>query len=188
MDAFTELINTTDSIQSAIFSDTLDEYLAKRLEKCLANPKSRDGAIRIRDANWDKFREKTEAAVVDALAKNPSLLESTKAIYYEYDTDNGWGGDFFFCTSYNPLSQEDDDWACDYEVSVEAPAAPELAGPELVFANGDAEDYSLFFYALVEVTRNLALVEKSLKEKFPNLPRICVAFHDQDPITRLAKD
>jgi hypothetical protein len=54
------------------------------------------------------------------------------AVYFEYDLDNGWDGNFFLCREYVPQAgveeaDEGEDWASDWIEYVAGPAQPKLA-------------------------------------------------------------
>ncbi|MBQ9370633.1 MAG: hypothetical protein IJU03_00405 [Thermoguttaceae bacterium] len=194
MDPLDLLYDTLKQIQTGIFDNTLDAVCQKHYEACQASPEFKAAADKIRAIDWSEFNRETIKLLVDAFNEPDaqSELQNVKAIYYEYDMDNGWDGYFFLCTDYNGLDTADedgyvnDDWACDYCASFEAPQLPVLPDSNLTY--DDELDNPALRYAITELTRYFVKLNADLHEAAPHLPNIYLAFHDQDPITRLVKD
>jgi uncharacterized protein YndB with AHSA1/START domain len=109
---------------------------------------------------------------------------NSKAIYFEYDLDNQWESTFFICTEYNPQEEEDEEWACDWEIDIEGPNF--LPFGELYEQSGfDEDDFAIgsTMYLVARTVVAFAQAYHALTEK-SQLP-VCIAFHDQDPIYRI---
>jgi hypothetical protein len=71
----------------------------------------------IADVDLDAYR----AQLTDGLRKAMDLasIGHSRAVYWEFDVDNGWDSAFFLCRSYSPEAAADDGWADDlYRVAV----------------------------------------------------------------------
>jgi uncharacterized protein YndB with AHSA1/START domain len=115
---------------------------------------------------------------------NANIHPAAKAIYFEYDLDNHWESTFFICNEYYPQEEEDEEWACDWEINFDGPSF--LPFSELYEMDGFDEDDSAMGSTMYLVARTvLALAraydELSVKATVP----VCIAFHDQDPIYRI---
>ena len=51
---------------------------------------------------------------------------SAKAVYFEYDLDNNWAGNFFICRDYNAREAGDEEWACKWVTEVRGVESPAL--------------------------------------------------------------
>lgn len=120
-----------------------------------------------------------------------NFFSTSKAIYFEYDLDNGWQSGFYICDKYNPLSvePENEDWACDWNGdSIDGPDFPLLSS----IYNEDRHDtfdkskrsrgITLYLIArtvatFIEVMRYMPLTNIN--------KTICIGFHDQHPIFRV---
>lgn len=109
------------------------------------------------------------------------------AIYFEYNLDNLWDGDFFICKQYIPYAKSletkyGDDWACYYETSVEGPRFEEFA--DLYDSSFDKNDQAIVIntYLMAITVASFGKIAHSYNTK--DLA-ICIAFHDQDPIMRI---
>ena len=184
-DALVILYKTIENVQVHIKNNTLDSYCDKLFGECCIDSKHSEIANRIKNADWETFRRNCVAL----LLKTWSALDesTTKAVYYEYDLDNEWCGDFFFCKKYNPIEARDDDWACEYADCCSAPAIPVI--PELCLDfEASREELLLVCYGVAMIGKQMLLIASELLKENPKFPRLCFAFHDQDPITRVFGD
>ena len=167
----------------------------------------------LQESNWDrveaKYRELAESlsdkkAVnriekID-LAEYKKLLyeglreavelaesESAHAIFFEYDMDNNWTGHFCICPEYFPETEEDDDWASEWE--------EEVAGPDLLdFARihhdhgGLGDNESQNGITLYLIARTVCTFGHCVDDLPPTHLAICIAFHDQEPIWRIKEN
>jgi hypothetical protein len=91
--------------------------------------------------------------------------------------DNQWQGTFFICNEYKPAEEEDEDWACDWEIDIEGPNF--LSFSELYEVDGFDEDDSAMGSIMYLVARTVlafahAYDELSEKSTVP----VCIAFHN----------
>ena len=121
----------------------------------------------------------------EALARAHRLR--ARAVYFEYDLDNGWDSHFFICQNYRPElppSHSDpdwDDWACDWIDEVEGPSQTELAAiyqesPEF-FETQLAQGLSLYL-----VAKTVAAFGRVSDGVDPRGIAVCLAYHDGDII------
>ncbi len=193
MDSLDLLYEVLGQIQNGIFSGTLDNVCTSLYEQHLdSSTRLKEMFDRIRRIDWQQFNEEC----VNLIIERYDTLEKTKehrpvkAIYYEYDLDNGWSGAFFFCNDYNPIRNVDDDgfidddWACDYCDDFDAPELPYLPSSGIFYDEEGSND--ALHYAIAELTRNFVAVNDYLHKVRPEIPNLFIAFHDQTPITRLS--
>jgi uncharacterized protein YndB with AHSA1/START domain len=120
-----------------------------------------------------------EQAIMNAVTE-----PNTKAIYFEYDMDNQWESSFFLCTDYDQPEEENEEWACEWEIDLKGPSF--LPFSELYELNGFDDDDFAMGSTMYLVARTVAAFaqaydELSVKSHVP----VCIAFHDQDPIYRI---
>ncbi|MDO3410577.1 hypothetical protein QWJ34_12465 [Saccharibacillus sp. CPCC 101409] len=173
MDIFSELDNMQELLFESDLEDIEDRYFHWCCEKA-----GQDQAEQIRDTDLTRYEGELQAALkkaVSAANKKPA-----KAIYFEYDMDNLWDGTFFICQEYNPLAEEDDEWACDW--------LEDLSGPDLKeFAEIYKEARFDSPTAVYLIARTAAAFTRQCRIVNFDKPS-CIAFHDQDPIMRTKKD
>ena len=108
-----------------------------------------------------------------------------QAIYFEYDLDNDWDGGFFLCGQYNPESANDEDWACDWIRDFRGPGFPEASA---VYCENHFDRTPIAKGStLYLVARTIAAFGRCVARATSPAPTICIAFHDQTPITRIAE-
>ena len=117
-------------------------------------------------------------------ALKASRKHGAAAIYFEYDLDNDWTGNFFVCPSYNPLSVGDDDWACDYISAIRTPGIYEF-GQIYKRLGGFCTTDGSTAATLYMIARTSNALSNVVGRKPPDSIAICIGFHDQDPIHRL---
>ncbi|MCF6408129.1 hypothetical protein [Pseudalkalibacillus salsuginis] len=109
---------------------------------------------------------------------------SAKAIYFEYDLDNDWDSTFFICDEYNPIEEEDDDWACDWIKDFEGPSLDCFSNIYLI--NGFDRNNKAIGATIYLIVRTVLSYAKAFEHLLISSPvPLCIAFHDQDPITRI---
>ena len=116
-------------------------------------------------------------AVVQALERR------AKAIYFEYDLDNGWNSYLSIHAKYDPEGQgDDDDWGCEYIADVLGPRFP-VAGA--LYDTSFAETPFAMGTTLYLVARTVAAYGRC-SDKYPQGDfAVCIGFHDQAPVTRI---
>lgn len=144
-----------------------------------ANPSA---AKQIASADLGYYSDRKFGAYCKALKKAQSA--HAPAIYFEYDLDNEWQSSFFICNEYAEPEAGDDDWACDFDTSVRASSIPEFAeiydSTDKFCCSPEATAITLFLIA-----RTTAALRAVVSRKLPGTVRICIGFHDQNPIHRL---
>ncbi len=110
---------------------------------------------------------------------------NAKAIYFEYDLDNDWNSNFFVCPAYKPIQAGDDDWACDY---ISASATPGIFQFAEIYAqfDGFCIDDESTSATLHMIARTADVVSSVINRKLDKSIAMCIGFHDQDPIHRIA--
>jgi len=111
------------------------------------------------------------------------------AVYFEYDLDNGWDGNFFLCREYVPQAgveeaDQGEDWASDWIEHVAGPAQPKLAA---IYAGqgGFAETPEQVGRTAFLVARTVATFGKATEGLETQGIAVCLAFHDAEPIFRI---
>jgi hypothetical protein len=111
------------------------------------------------------------------------------AVYFEYDLDNGWDGNFFLCREYVPQAgveeaDEGEDWASDWIEYVAGPAQPKLAA---IYAaqRGFSETPEQVGRTAFLVARTVAAFGRASEGLDTQGLAVCVAFHDGEPIFRI---
>ena len=109
---------------------------------------------------------------------------SAGAIYFEYDMDNNWQGNFFVCPEYQSEEEEDDDWASEWDKEVEGPDLPAFTAIYAEFG-GYEDKKSSMGVTLCLIARTVSVFGRCV-DNLPEHPfAICIGFHDQDPIWRI---
>jgi hypothetical protein len=159
-----------------------DGLEAKHRELCAVHG-GRDVADEIADIPMNGY----EAAIVKGLDAMLKENPRCRTVYFEYDMDNGWSGRFFSCLDYT--SREDagdrgDDWACEFDECVEGPSQQEF----FVFYHSgfDAGEEAVAINSYL-IARTVASFGRAAQKVDRGEKVICLAFHDQAPIMRIAE-
>lgn len=167
-------------MQERILTENCDAFEARYNNICAAA--NSEVAKRIAGTDLNYYNERQFDAYCKALKKARSA--DAIAIYYEYDIDNDWRSSFFVCKEYAPLEIGDDDWACRWIAQVRGSGISEFTevyNATDKFCNTPvATAITLFLIA-----RTTAALKKTVARKPPGTIKICIGFHDQDPIHRL---
>jgi len=142
-------------------------------------------ASRITAVDLSGFTQQLRNQFIQAVAR--AKQSETKAIYYEYDMDNDWHSVFFLCTDYTPRIEEDDDWASDWEETVDGPDSPELSSlyRENGFNDTDiATGSTLYLIARTVAALGRCVDDLQARGDLDNMP-VCIGFHDQYIVYRL---
>jgi hypothetical protein len=140
-------------------------------------------AGRIAKLGFAKFERQLDPAFAEAVAQAEEA--QAMAIYYEYDLDNRWGSIFCICQEYLPEAANDEDWACDWVGEVEGPYFDTAS--DLYRENGFDRTSKAMGSTLYLVARTVAAYGRCFDRHYSPGPAVCIAFHDQEPILRLAE-
>ena len=161
-----------------------EEIEDKWYQKC-AQLSGKEVADRIASVDMTEYGSKLEEQMRKALLV--ASKESAKAVYFEYDIDNDWDGEFFICTAYSPFvgrsedALEAEDWCCDWDTAVGGPAMPIFTQiykkHGAFFKKGEDATYYMIMRTAYAFAK---CVEKMPQTEFP----ICLGFHDQDFVWR----
>jgi hypothetical protein len=139
-------------------------------------------ARRIASTDFNYYNERQYDAYCKALKKVRTA--DARAIYFEYDIDNSWRSSFYVCKEYAELEVGDDDWACRWVSQVRGCGIPEFTEiyntTDTFCATPEATAITLYLIA-----RTTAALKATVIRKSPGTIKICIGFHDQDPIHRL---
>jgi len=125
-----------------------------------------------------------EADLRRELMRLASLPQNeTRAIYWEFEPDNGWHSAWFRCRSYQPESAGDDEWASDFRDSDVTPG-PDAPGLAAEFARGWDLDDETSARNLFLVARTVAALGRASTIWRLHLP-LCAGYHDQDVVFRV---
>ena len=107
-----------------------------------------------------------------------------KAIYFEYDLDNGWDSHFFLCQDYRRADENDEDWACEWLSAFNGPGNPTLARLYKENKSFDETPFALgsTLYLVARTVATFGSAFGTMKQPPPC--SVCMAFHDQNPIIR----
>lgn len=111
---------------------------------------------------------------------------SAQAIYFEYDIENDWKGRFLICTEYHAESEEDDDWASEWEGEVETPNLAEFAAIYREHGGYNDND-SRVATTLYLITRLVCTFGRCVDGLSRNHKAICIGFPEQDPLWRIVE-
>jgi hypothetical protein len=112
------------------------------------------------------------------------ISPTAAAVYWEFDTDNGWQSNFYECRSYRPEVDGDDDWVSDFDPStiVRGPAMPALAARLAPTWSGTVSDTARSLYL---IARTVAAFGPASAVWLASVP-LCAGFHDQSVVFRFA--
>ncbi len=111
------------------------------------------------------------------------------AVYFEYDLDNRWDGNFFLCRDYVPQAEveeadQGENWASDWIEHVAGPAQPKLAAI-YVAQGGYAETPEQVGRTAFLVARTVAAFGRATEELDTQGLGVCLAVHDAERIFRI---
>ncbi|AIW87897.1 hypothetical protein bwei_5358 [Bacillus mycoides] len=109
-----------------------------------------------------------------------------QSVYFEYDLDNNWAGQYYLCEDYYPMEEEDDDWACEWEFCIEGPELKEFS---TIYDKSDGFDTTEASHGIIIflIARTVIAYLKNVPKNELDIP-VCIGFHDQEPIFRLKRD
>ncbi|MBI1271812.1 hypothetical protein GC174_15415 [bacterium] len=175
MDIYEQIDNMRTFVKDADWAALEEEYEA--LARKLAGD---EYAQKVSNLDFSSYMEGLEEALSEAVSLAKSV--NAKAIHFEYNLDNDWESTFYVCSDYSPESEEDDDWASDYEDAISGPSFPQACA--IYQAKGFDTSEEACGVTLYLIARTLSAFGEIL-EKFPLDIAICAGFQDQDPLMRL---
>lgn len=109
-------------------------------------------------------------------------LTSARAVYWEFDPDNGWSSAFFLCNAYQPEGARDDEWAADFDQTV---PGPELKDFALLYdpsfsGTAAATARNLYLFA-----RTFAAFGTAIMPRWKLGIPLCAGYHDQANVFRV---
>ena len=175
-----EIVAELAKMQRRILTNDWDTFESDYEKICAsANP---DVARRIASTNFSYYNERQYDAYCKALKK--ARAAAARAIYHEYDIDNSWQSSFYVCQEYAEPEAGDDDWACRWTSEVRGSGLAEFTkiynGTDTFCETPEATAITLYLIA-----RTTAAFKATVMRKSPGTIKICIGFHDQDPIHRL---
>lgn len=175
MDIF-KLLNRLHKLAPKGQWDALEEHYYEKAVK-LAGQKTAD---LIRNVDVTSYSQTIETALRKTVEE--ALEENAAAILYEYDLDNEWTGQICWCSEYFPEDKaESDDWAAG-AIGNELPPFPELARYYDEDFSGSKSTSGTNAYLIARTT---AMFGRCVDKLPPLDMAVCIAFHDQDPLTRI---
>lgn len=124
-----------------------------------------------------------ELALGLAEAERSAEEHGAKAVFFEYDVNNGWDSRFFVCGGYAPSSAGDESWADEYVEELEGPGIPEFGGflREYGFDRTDqAKGCTLYMIA-----RTVASFGRCVDPGSSGKAALCIGYRGQNPILRI---
>lgn len=144
-------------------------------------------AKEVESVSLGRYQEQLRTALKRALKKAAKL--EVPAVYFEYDLDNGWQGNFFLCREYVPQAEVEeadggDDWAGDWDETVPGPAQKKLAA--IYSAQGGfAETREQVGRTSFLVARTIAAFGRAAEGVETQGIAVCLAYHEEDRIFRI---
>ncbi len=158
---------------------------------------------------WDALEEKYEQVAVDLAGLKMASIISTvdtteyaeelysamesayftvaqksyKAIYFEYDLDNSWQGNFFFYKDYE-VAPTDIDWPCYWEEDNDGPefrSFGNIYNSTHGFDSTDEEKGTTLYL----IARTVAVFGRCSQNFLNNPCALYLGYHEQNPIVRL---
>lgn len=139
---------------------------------------------RIGQIDLSEFQKSLYESLMESL--DIAVTISAQAIYFEYDIENGWKGHFLICPEYYPESEEDEDWASEWEEEVEAPELTEFAKIYHEYG-GYNDDDSRVGTTLYLITRLVCTFGRCVDGLTRNHKAICIGFPEQYPLWRIVE-
>lgn len=137
--------------------------------------------IPIAGLDFASYEVKLRACYLEAVKR--LKVTSARALYFEYDLDNLWDGNLFLCQEYNSEPVGDEDWACDWVDEVSGPRFEHAS--DLYLENDFDRSEKAKGSTLYLVARTVAAFGHCFDANPVAADAVCIAFHDQEPITRI---
>jgi len=118
-----------------------------------------------------------------AEAEKSAEEHRAKAVYFEYDMDNGWDGRFFVCGRYAPEPSRDEDWTDEWVAEFEGPGIPEFGDiyRDFGFDRTDQAKGSTLYM----IARTVAALGRCVYPDSAGTAALCIAYLGQNPILRI---
>lgn len=167
-------------MQNRILDCDVDAFESHYRLQCEAHDSA--VAARIAKVDLDYYGDRQFDAYCKAIKK--AKATQAPAIYFEYDLDNDWKSSFFVCKKYTPPEVGNDDWACHWHSAVPGSCIPEFAqiydSTDKFCRTPHATAITLYLIA-----RTSSAIKRLSMRKPSGIVKLCMAYHDQDPIHRL---
>ena len=118
-----------------------------------------------------------------AEAERSAEEHEAKAIYFEYDMDNGWEGRFIVCRRYAPESAKDEEWTDEWIAEFEGPGIPEFGCfyREFGFDRTDQAKGSTLYM----IARTVASLVRCVNPGSAGRAALCIGYRGQNPVLRI---
>jgi hypothetical protein len=135
----------------------------------------------IADIDLTSYEDRLADGLRTAGAQGSSQV---RAMYWEFDPDNGWSSAFFSCLAYSPERRADDDWASDFDDSrvLPGPDQPALAAQFASSWDATPEIASRNAYL---IARTIAAFGRAAASAWDAPIPLCAGYHDQDRVFRV---
>jgi len=126
---------------------------------------------------------KTTLSLGLAEAEKSAEEHQAKAVYFEYDMENGWDGRFFVCGRYARESEKDEDWTDEWVAEFEGPGIPEFGRfyREFGFDRTDQAKGSTLYM----IARTVATLGRCVDPDSAGTAALYIAYRGQNPILRI---
>lgn len=169
----------------------MDRYVSRRdwdgLEQAYAGTcqslAGKDLCSKIERVNLAGYQTSLREGLEKAIDRAITL--SAKAVYFEYDLDNDWQSAFFICQNYLPQSVGDEDWASDWEDTIDGPSLPKFGG--IYEEDGFNRTDRAIGSTLYLIARTVATFGRAFEGLNAGELAVCMGFHDQEPIMRISE-
>jgi hypothetical protein len=186
MSAILEVAELLEGLEPAVRAGRWDRVEAQGRDACVRLAGAAAGT-EIEAVSLNRYEGQLRSGLKRAANRAAKL--GALAVYFEYDLDNGWDGNFFLCREYVPQSgvedaDEGEDWASDWIEDVAGPGQPKLAA---IYAaqGGFAETPEQVGRTAFLVARTVAAFGRATEELDTQGLAVCLAFHDGEPIFRI---
>jgi len=174
----------TDAAINALRADLRDrrwsEVEAKAMSACHAHDAA--AAEAIAGIDLGPYQEQLRDRLAEALTRASAV--GAAAVYWEFDTQNGWDSAFFPCKSYSSEALGNDDWAADYEQAhvVTGPPMHEFAALAAASWDRTAIDAVTNVYL---VARTAVAFGRTAEHVWTLGIPLCAGYHDQATVLRI---
>jgi len=186
MSAIQQMAELLESMEPHVRARRWDRVEAQGRDACVRLTGAASGK-KIQTVSLSRFQGQLRSGLKRAVKKAAKL--GAHAVYFEYDLDNGWDGNFFLCREYVPQAEveeadQGEDWASDWIEHVAGPGQPKLAA---IYAaqGGYAETLEHVGRTAFLVARTVAAFGRATEELDTQGLAVCLAVHDADRIFRI---
>jgi hypothetical protein len=186
MSSIVELAEILERMEPDVRAARWDRVETQGRDACvrLAGPAA---AKQIEAVSLQRFKSELRRGLERAVKSAREL--GAIAIYFEYDLDNDWEGQFFLCGEYVPqleLETADggEDWASDWMEAIPGPVQRELTriyAPQGGFAETPEQAGRTAFL----IGRTVAAFGRAIEGLDTQGLAVCMAYHDQSGILRI---